>query len=357
MDEKETLQEVQAELTAAQETVPAATPKAKESAPKTTATKTAADEQAAREARMRRNIENISCVIIVLFAIFLWMYVKTAEVDFEERQISNVQVALRGTELVAYSPVSKCTETLDVTVRGRRADIEDITAADLVAYVDLSEVAAAGKHSLEVQFESLPDGVSIAKQSRATVVIYMDKTATHEIPLVLKAESFTCPAGSTVGTPEAADSVLHVTGPSNLLSTVARVELSLSLGNVSTSLTTQTDPRRASVVLYDNAGAIVDSPYLMVADTSLSVYVPLYVTKQLNVKIDNATDFSGVQYAPATVWVRGKSEDIGKLGVHSLGRFEPGATVREMAVVLPTGITFADGAAQKTVTVTVTPKN
>ena len=224
-------------------------------------------------------------IISVVAAVTLWFYVVDVQNTVEDKNIYNVPVVIENFKSIdGYNIVSGMDNAVDVVIRGAKSDISDLDADDIYASVDMSEYTQAGDYKCSVRI-SAPEGVTVISRSISQITVSVDKTIskTFEIRPVLT--SYTISDDYIMGTPELDSFFVAVSGPEEIISKLSYAEVRLSsLGELKGDKTS-----RGKVVLIDNDGNTVNSPYLKLNDSFNELYinVKIPVTKVVTSIKDN----------------------------------------------------------------------
>lgn len=244
--------------------------------------------------------------IAFLCAIALWFYV--ADYDREvEKTISNVQVELRlppdGTGLVAESGKGNVVE---ITIKGKKADLNNLTADDIEAYIDVSDFETEIDENFTIQVD-VPDGVSVV-DSRELPLINVRLVSKVRRPFTVEAEKvagsvgdctykFEYPKGNTV----------NIEGSQSIIERISSVKAEIDVGFLEGTRTFT-----ESIVLYDSDGEIVPQTYLSLDKKQIDIKVVLYTSKELILKAEYvggvySVDEAGadISFDPAIVTVTG----------------------------------------------------
>ena len=298
-------------------------------------------------------IVKLSC-LIVAFAI--WLYVVGTDTSPFEKSLTGVPISLTGvTDLAAagnMSVISGYDETVDLLISGKKTEVQDLTSEDIEVSVDVSALKEAGKYSLPVSVK-LPSGVSLVTTG-LTVDVYVDVNTTKQVPVVAKLDYVT-DASYHVGEPVLSVTSVTVEGPELVLDTVAYAGLEVSLGRVSTSMTTVATP-----VLYDADGVKITNPYVRFLGSEVTVNIPVTTQKTLPLvakfELPEMKNKYTIQIMPATATVEGDPAVLNAL--EELVVYTADKTVREGILtvsfpVLPDNIRLVDSLTSLTVRVFV----
>lgn len=297
-------------------------------------------------------------IFCLLIAFVIWFYVMLVDsTDFEETFYS-VDVVLTNTAVLegtgGLSVYSGYGTTVDVTVIGKKSTINKLTGEDLHVTADVSAITEAGMHSVPVQVE-LPSGLSLGSLSQGFIQVYADEKSTKVVDVRAKITSFTMEHQLQMGEPSPAYDTVVVTGPKNALNDIAYAQVSLALGNVSSSMTAS-----GTLVLIDENGVEISNPYLRLARTEVKVDIPVYTTKTLPLTVEykygyfNDTNVR-VTLNPAVLSLRGDPATLEKMNeiiVAMLDEKQISGDITQMVPLsLPAGVTAADGTENVVVTV------
>ncbi len=312
----------------------------------------------ANETVARKKGHNILPKIIsVILAFILWFYVMTVESPIHEEVFRGIpiQVLLPSNgELSIYSGYNV---TVDVTVSGKKSDLNQISSESFKATADASAFTQAGKYSVPVEIQ-VPGGFNLVDKSVSLLSVYLDAKATASVPVQIKLTEYTLAEGLELGGDNDIDksaNEVFLSGPKSILDTIETALVTIPCGNVTSSI-------RASgnVQLLDAYGAVVSNPYVSVGTTAVDVRIPVYMTKEIGLKLDFKNKLlnesnSTVTVSPDTVKVRGPVETLAVLENQIITTIDEKSLTSEklsIPLTLPEGITCVDGT--ETVEVSIT---
>lgn len=131
---------------------------------------------------MSDNVRKIFNIIIaILVSIGAWTYVvynndPTTEVKYKDIPITFVGEDALANRDLGVSSIS--TELIDVTLKQRRVDTNQITAEDIDVIADVSD-AAEGENGISLQISG-PDGTQVAQAERRSISIEVEEAETIE---------------------------------------------------------------------------------------------------------------------------------------------------------------------------------
>ncbi len=234
--------------------------------------------------KKRRVPAIIPKAVCVLLALILWLYVMdTVNPDWEET-FEDVPITLINTEeieidsgLTIYKGYSN---TVDITVRGRKTEIEKYSANDFIVTADVISITEAKEYLLPITVD-VPGELELIAQSVTEVDVFADKKESVPVPVKTKFTDLIIGSSYSLGEPTVSVSTITVTGPSRYLTDIEYAEVTIpDLGRVSGSLTVY-----ANVNLIDSDGAVVTSPFVSMSQTEISVTIPVYAYKDVPLSV------------------------------------------------------------------------
>lgn len=304
-----------------------------------------------------RNEKLIAKILCVLAAIILWFYVVMTDTTTDEKVFSGISVDIRGRDRIedtlGLTIISGYDLTVDVTVKGPRADINRLTVDDVKAYIDMKTVDGAGEYTLPIR-TSLPNGITAGSLSANYMTVYVDKRTTISVPVKI-VTSQVIEADFTMGTPEPSIETVNVSGPEEVLRTIDHAEASFDLGRVSKTLIST-----GKLTLVDANGNEINDPYVRLQTSEVTVRFPVYIYRDFDLKVDTKYGYydstnSRITISPASIQVRGDPDVISSMDSVSLGQIDEkkitGDETKTMAIMLPDGVENLSGTTTATVTI------
>lgn len=244
---------------------------------------------------------NFAVVIIaMLCAVLLWLYVLGYDSPDFEKKFSQISVTVVGndelTERTGYTVISDMTFSFDVTVAGKKTDVNSMRETDITAYVDVSNVNSEGGIYLPVNV-IVPNGITVKSQSVSQAYLFIDEMVTAEVPVRVEVSDYKLPENTVIGDYTVNPVTVTVQGPRTDIEKISEAYANVTPGDITGSVTLNT-----SVVLRGKDGAeIHPSAYLRQIDRSVSVTLPVYTTKLLPVKVQFIGGVFGVDNAVITL--------------------------------------------------------
>lgn len=296
-------------------------------------------------------------VLSLLLAIIFWLYVDTANGNTMRRPFTNVPVDFIGAEDTLPSRglmlASGGDATLDLTISGPRSVISNLRPGDIRAQVNLTGINAAGTYSLNWTL-STPDNVNnsditIEKYSRQTVTVQVTPLYSKEIPVSADVigkveEPYVYMADRVVKEP----SVLTLSGLQDNVDQVASARVVVDITDA-----TDTIQQEYSYELLDADGNVLEVQDVRFSDQKVSVTVPIYMMKTLDLKVDfkesPGSRLTNVRWKlePATITVTGEPLSLETIDEINLGEVDLSTLYadedKDLEIKLPAGCENSSG--------------
>ena len=225
-------------------------------------------------------------ILSLLVAIVFWLYVDDNDIP---ATFNNVPVEFIGAEDTLPNRGLMLTEgegaTIDIRLSGPRTVITGLSAKDIRAQVDLTNITSVGTYPKTYDL-ILPDNVdrsSITQEwaSRNYVTVQVSTLYSREIPVSINVtapadESYMYMGESTTKEPETITLSGLVEDVDKVESCRVMVDLSQATGTVSQEYTYE---------LLDADGNVVDTDKIRVSDRRILVTTPVYMTKELELGV------------------------------------------------------------------------
>lgn len=252
-------------------------------------------------------------VICVLLALFIWMYVVFNSTPDYEKSFDGILVTpinamvLDDHNLTVYGDVKS---TVEIVIYGARGDITGYSSEDIKATVDFIGITEAGEHNLPITIE-LPEGATVKNYSPKTVTVNVQEVTEKEVPLVAMPQ-YSTPyiKGDAVCTNTLGKTVEKVTvsGPLSELKLIDHVEARPSYDGM---LTTSTTAVGVPLVACTKDGTEITSPYIGIVPQTVTVEIPIYDEKEVEVKVESDSaalkgDIKSITVSPSKMTVRKK---------------------------------------------------
>ena len=135
----------------------------------------------------------LTALLAFISAIVLWFFAIDYDSPDYTKTFSNIKVEVTGLaelrQSMGYTLLEEPDLTVDVTIAGKRTDVNQVRSSDITASIDLSAVAAAGENKFEVQITS-PNGTTVASQSVNEVRLYVDNFISKQYTVKVRNMSY-----------------------------------------------------------------------------------------------------------------------------------------------------------------------
>lgn len=290
-----------------------------------------------------------SRILCFLVALGIWIYVVNVTTQDFEKTFNLIDIDVEGWEQLQdstnMSVVNLEESKVSITVRGLRSDISKLTERDFAAYIDVSKLTQPGKHNLEVSVD-LPSTVSLVSKYPETVTVSVDENIEREIDVEIAVTEYIMDTIYEMGEPTADITSVVINGPSDILNRVKSAKAFINLGTVMTSTVIRTE-----IVLVDKAGNTIDTTYLTMNNTSVTVTVPVTMEKSIELVCSflsgvDPSVYSSVLITPKTIRVKGDPKilnDLDSISVYALdGTGGEMHAVSFSSISLPSGVEVID---------------
>ena len=270
-----------------------------------------------KQASETKRFSVLTIVLSVLLALGLWLYVVSLESPSAERTFDEVKVKISGVETLEeareFTVLSGYDYSVSVTLRGRRSVLDTLTAEQIVAKVDVSDIAEAGEYDKKIKFYP-PSGTEFVSSSSEILSLNVDEVKTTSVPVLEPQATYTLAADVHVEH-TMSPAAVSITGPAMVVDKIKGAQCAFDLGEYPSGKITQS----AEFILVDQNGSVVESPYLRIGDNRKTIVFEFsfYKEKQVPLVVKCDTDLDGeyvdIQVTPNTVTVKGAPEKIDAL--------------------------------------------
>ncbi len=243
-------------------------------------------------------------------ALFVWLYAIGYDSTLFERTFDGIPVVIEGENELRDSKGFTLAEgqefsSITVVAKGKRSELNELSASDFRAVVDVSKSEAAGDQTLAITVYS-PNGIEVVSQSSTTVNIFVDEFTQRNELLSVSVDignQYVMTEGITFVSATANPLSILVSGPSSVLDTIdsAYVDFNLDGREIKESLYGY-----GEIKLRDKNGKDIESDYIMKSETT--AYVTVNVTKQKVLPI--RVVFTGGVFDPKDVTVESSASYI-----------------------------------------------
>lgn len=226
----------------------------------------------------------LTVLLAVISAIVLWFFAIDYDSPDYSKTFTNIAIGVTGEQELrqnlGYTLLDQPNLTVDVTIAGKRTDVNKVRASDITAVIDLSSVAAAGENKFSVQITA-PNGTTVTSQSVREIRLYVDNFISRQFMVQVRNMSYVLAENLYIDTVNCSPATVTVWGPENELDKISGAYVDLELGELVNSVKAS-----ANVKLLDLDKQEVDNSYIFVENATVTTSVSVYVEKEIPVKVN-----------------------------------------------------------------------
>lgn len=219
-------------------------------------------------------------VISVLISILLWMYVVGVNNPTVSVVLKGIPVQITNNENFDTSGlkvISVSHKTVDVKIEGRHSEVSKVSAADVEASIDVSDILRSGSYDLDIVLNAADSGVKYTNVTSNKAKIFADFVIAVNKDVEVE----------TVGTPKegfaaeavsVADNKILVRGPKSVVDTVAKVVAYTDINGADGDIS-----KSSSLKVLDKSGKEIDMTYVTTNITETIADVKFTQTKEIKV--------------------------------------------------------------------------
>lgn len=334
-----------------------------------------------QKSRKDRRLDNIAKVLTVVFAFFIWLYVFSTNdaTKHVEETFDVIPVQVMGAEEMTANGLAVLDMTYyntNVTLRGTKASLSDVTYDNLWAYVDLSDVTEPGVYEKTVKY-NLPSGVALAESMTKEVIeVTVDTVASKSFKVdssKLYFENWSIASGCEIDFDAVTMNVdsVKIEAPTMLLGEITDLRIRLIdhfTMTSSTNLSAVVEALNASGEVISDRNLKITATKNGVVRSAVSVTLPLVMKKTVPLTLTEVNGVIGeeqITLSHTAVTIKGEPMSIQAIRSLSLGTFDIRSIVMDEVTksfnvtlsALPIGVTeliTADGESIKDGKLTVT---
>ncbi len=231
---------------------------------------------------IKKLTHNLGLKILAFFVAFgIWLIVINYADPVDKITYSGIKVELLNTESLTdvgkVYDVLNDSDTVNVTIYGKRSFLENISQENIHAVADLEDITIMNTVAIEVYSNKNNSEIDSIKQSRAAVELSVENL--KEIPLTVLVTTTGEPAdGYILGDVTQNQNTVRVSGPESVVNRITRAACSVSVAGRNSDLSTSADIR-----LLDTDGKIVTHNNLKTNVSTINVGVEVLPTKEVPV--------------------------------------------------------------------------
>ena len=226
--------------------------------------------------------------ISIIVSVLTWMVVSysgntniTATIRDVKVVIEAADANLQRYDLVAIGDVDDL--TVDIEVSGPRATVGNIDKDELIVNARLNNITGAGEYDLPLEVQDSKNrSIEYGAVRPDTVKVRFDRMTTKKLPIKLEMSGVTIPDGYLMDEEHVYPAEVNISGPSMEMDAVKTANVTLAFSD---PLTKSID-RDINVVLRDENGSEITSPYFKFDNSEVRVNVPVLKKKTIPVKFE-----------------------------------------------------------------------
>lgn len=263
-------------------------------------------------------------ILSIGIAVILWLVV----VNYDNPEITkayNIAVEILGEEtLASWEQVYQVVDdnrTAAIRVTGKRKLLESLNGSDFRATADLSQV----DFEEDGDVKAVPIRITMPKryedvlsysQDTKNLLITLEDLATEQ-SVVTGTTSGTPAEGYAIGDVKVSPNLISLSGPLSEVEKVSRIVANVNVNGLTEDVTMSVTP-----ILQDENGKVIEDSRIKLSQDEVTVSVQILGTKTVTVECATTGDpmdgylFTGLEYAPDTVEIKGESEVLNN--IHSI---------------------------------------
>lgn len=253
-------------------------------------------------------------IISALFAIVLWLIVVNIIDPVETKTFNNIQVTVENESVIEEQgkvyDITDNSDTISVTVKGRRSALETLKASDFLAIADMKEMIVIDTVPIEVSVTKYNDRIEEIIPKTKTLKISIEDSATKQFAINTNITG--APGdGFAVGDISCNPSVLKVTGAASVVNNISKVAVTVDVDGMTNTINTTATPK-----FYDSDGRVIESTSLEYKTEDIEVSIDMLKTKEIElsfgIKGTPADDYEyvGIVCSPGKITIAGEEEDL-----------------------------------------------
>ena len=219
-------------------------------------------------------------IVSVLIAVLTWMYVVSVENPTTEISFRDVPVTvLNESKLSDYGLklIDSGQKDINVRVEGRRSDVALMTANDITATIDVSDIKISGKYMLDIKIDTNAEGVNLKRSDVQKTEVYVD--AVRSINQNVNVKTNGLPKnGYVIGETAVSMESVEITGPSSIINKIASASVEVNVEGVDAKIT-----RLCPIKLYELSGDEIDTKYLSLSSEDITVNLDILKEHSLDI--------------------------------------------------------------------------
>ena len=268
-----------------------------------------------------RLMNNIGLKILAfLMASMLWLVVVNIDDPVTTKVYYSIPVKVINEEVLTESnqtyQIVDGTQSVSVTVKGKRKTLNRIKAEDIVAVADMRELTLKTQIPISVTIQGFEGKYDSAEATPRNLQVKLEDEQTKKFPIVPTTNG-TVRDGYALGEVKVSPEKVSIRGPKSIISKISKVEASVNVSGLSEDAVLASE-----LVLYDDENNVIDQSLLTnnLGDDGVSVSVQVLRTKNVPITFDTSEvqtadgyGFAGITCEPEEVQVTGPETELRKL--------------------------------------------
>lgn len=264
-----------------------------------------------------RLMNNLALKLLsIIVGFIIWLVIINITDPTISRHFNDIPVEILNENVITNSNQVyevKSGDTVDITVKGKRSFVEELTEADFYASADLSKLSTVNTAGIQVKLNKAVKGNVELDWNNEVLSISLEQRDSQQFRVQITTEGEL--ADSYVqGEITTQPNIIEVSGGKSKIKRIATISAMVELDGQSSDFETDVTP-----ILYDIDGDVIDSTNVTFSKDTVHVKVRVVPTKSVPVYVEvkgkPAEGYRHIQtdYKPETVMVSGAKADLEKL--------------------------------------------
>ena len=296
-------------------------------------------------------------ILALIFAFFLWLVVVNIDDPTQTRTFTAVVTVTNADVLQDAGKLYEIKDgvnTVSFRVTAKRSIIEKLSTSDFSAVADMNYLENGERIPITITAKSYANYITISSKQNYLYVVLEDEL---ESKFVIEAESTgTLSSGLQINSIECSPTVVTITGPEDIVSSIAKVKATCDITGATVDFTENVIP-----VAYDSNGDAIDSSEITMSVSTVSVSVDFSTAKSVDIVVKTSGTLSSdltlgsITTDPSSVTVIGEDNvlnDVTSITIPDTvinlseltGSF---STTVDITSYLPDGVSLASGTSPK----------
>ena len=296
-------------------------------------------------------------ILAVIFSFLLWLVVVNIDDPTQTRTFTAVVTVTNEDVLKSAGKLYEVKDgvnTVSFRVTAKRSIIEKLSSSDFSAVADMNSLENEERIPVTITAKSYANYITISSKQNYLYVVLEDEQTER---FVISAQTTgTLESGLAVDSVTSSPTVITVTGPEDVVSTIDTVVASANITGVTSNFTESVIPK-----FYDSEGNEVDSKELTLSVSTVSVTVNFSNIKTVDLVVKTSGTLASyltldsIKTDPSSVGIKGDATALNDVTAITIpdtvinlsdltGSF---TTTVDISSYLPEGITLADGSSSK----------